>query len=189
MASALLKTMFWFCLHDLQCELPLLISYNNFPLVLCRLRFNLWFCCRILVMQTLLEIFLFHKGSFYSTSKEGTEMLWTVTKFELALPIEDSWTTYTVQLLEQATRRWHERPKGSVAYVSFGSVAELEREQMQELAWGLRRRKNSFLWVVNNEYQRCLLIQNKNFAGTHCKFWTLKFFFFFFFEKIFFIFD
>ncbi|KAB1223565.1 UDP-glycosyltransferase 74F2 [Morella rubra] len=40
------------------------------------------------------------------------------------------------------------RPKGSVVYVSFGSMAVLEVEQMQELAWGLRMSNSSFLWVV-----------------------------------------
>ncbi|CAN6554728.1 unnamed protein product [Malus baccata var. baccata] len=45
--------------------------------------------------------------------------------------------------------KWlNERPKGSIAYVSFGSIAKLEDEQMEELAWGLRRSKSSFLWVV-----------------------------------------
>ncbi|XP_040992312.1 mogroside IE synthase-like [Juglans microcarpa x Juglans regia] len=45
--------------------------------------------------------------------------------------------------------KWlNDRPKGSVVYVSFGSMAALEAEQMQELAWGLRMSNNYFLWVV-----------------------------------------
>ncbi|CAL2280011.1 unnamed protein product [Prunus armeniaca] len=40
------------------------------------------------------------------------------------------------------------KPKGSVAYMSFGSMAELEEEQMEELGLGLRRSKRYFLWVV-----------------------------------------
>ncbi|CAL8176991.1 unnamed protein product [Prunus armeniaca] len=45
--------------------------------------------------------------------------------------------------------KWlNDRPKGSVAYVSFGSAAKLEVEQMEELAWGLRRSKTNFLRVV-----------------------------------------
>ncbi|XP_021823305.1 UDP-glycosyltransferase 74G1-like [Prunus avium] len=45
--------------------------------------------------------------------------------------------------------KWlNERPKGSVAYVSFGSAAKLDDEQTKELAWGLRRSKSNFLWVV-----------------------------------------
>lgn len=41
-----------------------------------------------------------------------------------------------------------EKPKGSVVYVSFGSLIDLSIEQMQELAWGLKRSKSYFLWVV-----------------------------------------
>ena len=33
-------------------------------------------------------------------------------------------------------------------YVSFGIMTELEKEQMEELAWGLTRSKCYFLWVV-----------------------------------------
>ncbi|XP_008235865.1 PREDICTED: UDP-glycosyltransferase 74E2-like [Prunus mume] len=40
------------------------------------------------------------------------------------------------------------KPKGSVAYMSFGSLAELGEEQMEELGLGLRRSKRYFLWVV-----------------------------------------
>ncbi|KAL6209977.1 hypothetical protein ACLB2K_020915 [Fragaria x ananassa] len=38
--------------------------------------------------------------------------------------------------------------KNSVAYISFGSAAQLGLEQMEELAWGLKRSKSKFLWVV-----------------------------------------
>jgi pathogen-inducible salicylic acid glucosyltransferase len=45
--------------------------------------------------------------------------------------------------------KWlNDRPNGSVVYVSFGSMAALEVEQMAELAWGLRMSNNYFLWVV-----------------------------------------
>ncbi|XP_044465093.1 mogroside IE synthase-like [Mangifera indica] len=37
---------------------------------------------------------------------------------------------------------------GSVVYVSFGSLASLEQEQMEEVAWGLKRSNCNFLWVV-----------------------------------------
>ncbi|GLT46084.1 hypothetical protein SLA2020_198690 [Shorea laevis] len=40
------------------------------------------------------------------------------------------------------------KPKNSVVYVSFGSVAELKEEQMEELAWGLKGSNCFFLWVV-----------------------------------------
>ncbi|KAK9138979.1 hypothetical protein Sjap_009573 [Stephania japonica] len=36
----------------------------------------------------------------------------------------------------------------SVVYVSYGSVANMAKEQMDELAWGLRRSGYNFLWVV-----------------------------------------
>ncbi|XP_062175064.1 UDP-glycosyltransferase 74F2-like [Alnus glutinosa] len=45
--------------------------------------------------------------------------------------------------------KWlNDRPNGSVVYVSFGSMAALEVEQMAELAWGLRMSNSYFLWVV-----------------------------------------
>ncbi|KAJ0093005.1 hypothetical protein Patl1_26894 [Pistacia atlantica] len=37
---------------------------------------------------------------------------------------------------------------GSVVYVSFGSLAALDKEQMEEVAWGLKRSNSFFLWVV-----------------------------------------
>ena len=48
-----------------------------------------------------------------------------------------------------ACMKWlNEHPKNSVVYISFGSAAQLGFEQMEELAWGLRRSKSKFLWVV-----------------------------------------
>ncbi|TMW98878.1 hypothetical protein EJD97_003357 [Solanum chilense] len=41
-------------------------------------------------------------------------------------------------------------PISSVLYVSFGSLAKLESEQMEELAWGLKNSNKSFLWVVRS---------------------------------------
>ncbi|XP_077228093.1 mogroside I-E synthase-like [Tasmannia lanceolata] len=46
-------------------------------------------------------------------------------------------------------KKWlDERPTASVVYVSFGSVANLEADQMEELAYGLKEGNNNFLWVV-----------------------------------------
>ncbi|CAL5336937.1 unnamed protein product [Camellia sinensis] len=42
------------------------------------------------------------------------------------------------------------KPKGSVVYVSFGSMADLGEEQMEELAWGLLESNFYFLWVVRD---------------------------------------
>nr|AFJ52952.1 UDP-glycosyltransferase 1 [Linum usitatissimum] len=40
------------------------------------------------------------------------------------------------------------KPKGSVIYVSFGSLASLGAEQMEEIAHGLKNSNHYFLWVV-----------------------------------------
>ncbi|KAK4435690.1 UDP-glycosyltransferase 74E2 [Sesamum alatum] len=44
----------------------------------------------------------------------------------------------------------NQRQPDSVVYVSFGSIARLGEEQMEELAWGLRLSKKHFLWVVRS---------------------------------------
>ncbi|KAL5784192.1 hypothetical protein ACOSQ2_006584 [Xanthoceras sorbifolium] len=44
----------------------------------------------------------------------------------------------------------------SVVYVSYGSWAPLGEEQMEELAWGLKRRNNNFLWVVKESEKKNL---------------------------------
>ncbi|CAK9183225.1 unnamed protein product [Ilex paraguariensis] len=40
------------------------------------------------------------------------------------------------------------KPKGSVVFTSFGSMANLAEEQMEELAWGLKGTNCYFLWTV-----------------------------------------
>ncbi|GMI98600.1 UDP-glycosyltransferase 74 F1 [Hibiscus trionum] len=40
------------------------------------------------------------------------------------------------------------KPKGSVVYVSFGSIASLGTKQMAEIGCALKRRNGHFLWVV-----------------------------------------
>ncbi|KAM7486495.1 hypothetical protein LguiA_002504 [Lonicera macranthoides] len=40
------------------------------------------------------------------------------------------------------------KPIGSVIFVSFGSMANLNQDQMDELAWGLKATNHYFLWVV-----------------------------------------
>ncbi|KAK2995877.1 hypothetical protein RJ640_029602 [Escallonia rubra] len=45
--------------------------------------------------------------------------------------------------------RWLDtKETGSVVYVSFGSLANLKEDQMEELACGLKRSNRYFLWVV-----------------------------------------
>ncbi|KAK7381290.1 hypothetical protein VNO78_33864 [Psophocarpus tetragonolobus] len=49
---------------------------------------------------------------------------------------------------EECSKWLNDKPKGSVVYVSFGSLAMLVDEQMEELAYGLRECSNYFLWIV-----------------------------------------
>ncbi|KHN13207.1 UDP-glycosyltransferase 74E1 [Glycine soja] len=49
---------------------------------------------------------------------------------------------------EECIEWLNDKPKGSVVYVSFGSIAMLGGEQMEELAYGLNECSNYFLWVV-----------------------------------------
>ncbi|MQM16497.1 hypothetical protein Taro_049455, partial [Colocasia esculenta] len=54
-------------------------------------------------------------------------------------------------LLEQdrSCMAWLDRhPAGSVIYVSFGSLADMEKEELAEVAWGLAGSGQPFLWVV-----------------------------------------
>ncbi|WVZ15386.1 hypothetical protein V8G54_012952 [Vigna mungo] len=41
-----------------------------------------------------------------------------------------------------------DKPKDSVVYVSFGSIASFEKEQMEEIAYCLKECSHYFLWVV-----------------------------------------
>ncbi|XP_043714714.1 UDP-glycosyltransferase 74B1-like [Telopea speciosissima] len=51
--------------------------------------------------------------------------------------------------LDDKCKKWLElKPAGSVAYVSFGSMAALTPKQMEEIAWGLKESGIHFLWVV-----------------------------------------
>lgn len=48
------------------------------------------------------------------------------------------------------------REIGSVVYVSFGSLASVGEEQMEEVAWGLKRSNRHFLWVVRESEKQKL---------------------------------
>ncbi|KAK7271014.1 hypothetical protein RJT34_26592 [Clitoria ternatea] len=51
----------------------------------------------------------------------------------------------------EACIKWlDDKPKKSVVYVSFGSMAGLSEEQTEELAWGLRDSGSYFIWVVRD---------------------------------------
>ncbi|PRQ46040.1 putative UDP-glucuronosyl/UDP-glucosyltransferase [Rosa chinensis] len=47
---------------------------------------------------------------------------------------------------------------GSVVYVSFGSLANLKKEKMEELAWGLNNSNYHFLWVIKESEKEKLPI-------------------------------
>ncbi|KAM7521927.1 hypothetical protein LguiA_011829 [Lonicera macranthoides] len=71
--------------------------------------------------------------------------------------------------------KWlNDRPDGSVVYVSFGSLAELKSEQMEELAWALKKSNYYFLWVVRALEEAKLpknfveLTSNKGLVVTWC---------------------
>ncbi|KAL9323988.1 hypothetical protein ACSQ67_008845 [Phaseolus vulgaris] len=54
----------------------------------------------------------------------------------------------------EACIKWlDDKPKGSVVYVSFGSMAGLSEEQTEELAWGLRDGGSYFIWVIRDSEQ------------------------------------
>ncbi|KAL2489888.1 UDP-glycosyltransferase 74E2 [Forsythia ovata] len=66
-----------------------------------------------------------------------------------------------------ACKEWlHERQTRSVIYVSFGSLAQLQVEQMEELAKGLRMSNKCFLWVVRASEESKL---PENFANETSK--------------------
>ncbi|PIA47359.1 hypothetical protein AQUCO_01400200v1 [Aquilegia coerulea] len=45
---------------------------------------------------------------------------------------------------------------GSVVYISFGSVAKVGKDQIEELTWGIKRSNVYFLWMVREEEQHKL---------------------------------
>lgn len=75
----------------------------------------------------------------------------TVPSFYLDKRVEDD-TDYGFNLYKPKTEScvsWlNTKEPGSVVYVSFGSVASLNAEQMTEMAWALRQISYNFLWVV-----------------------------------------
>lgn len=49
---------------------------------------------------------------------------------------------------EECIEWLNDKPKSSVVYVSFGSLAMLNEEQLEEVTCGLKYSENYFLWVV-----------------------------------------
>ncbi|KAI3724845.1 hypothetical protein L1987_64612 [Smallanthus sonchifolius] len=65
-----------------------------------------------------------------------------------------------------------DKPKESVVYASFGSLAKLGAEQMEEIAWGLCDSNVNFLWVIRAEEQEKLpkdFMDKKGLVVTWCR--------------------
>nr|GLL17449.1 UDP-glycosyltransferase 74G1-like [Ipomoea trifida] len=78
------------------------------------------------------------------------------------LPDDKEYGLSVFKPMTEVCMKWlDEQQDGSVVYVSFGSMVHLQEEQMEELAWALRRSNRPFLWVVRSEEANKL---PKNFA-------------------------
>ncbi|KAK1567945.1 hypothetical protein Q3G72_018425 [Acer saccharum] len=105
-------------------------------------------------------------NTFYELEEEVAELLgklWSLRTIGPTIPsmyldkqLEDD-KDYGFSIFKpniDACMKWlNDRAKGSVVYVSFGSMADLEAEQMEELAWGLKASDKYFLWVVRASEQ------------------------------------
>ncbi|KAM7502410.1 hypothetical protein LguiB_001314 [Lonicera macranthoides] len=105
-------------------------------------------------------------NTFYKLEKEVVDSMrkqWrlrtigpTIPSFYLDKRLQDD-KDYGLHVYKPSTSncmKWlNERQKKSVVYVSFGSIAELGGEQMEELACGLKEVDHYFLWVVRASEQ------------------------------------
>ena len=67
---------------------------------------------------------------------------------------EDDQDYGITQFKSEECMEWlDDKPKGSVVYVSFGSLVTFGEEQMKELVCCLRECSNYFLWVVRASEQ------------------------------------
>lgn len=75
----------------------------------------------------------------------------TIPSMYLTKRLEDD-KDYGINLFQPKTSaciNWlSDKPTGSVVYVSFGSMTVVSEEQIEEVAWGLKRTNLYFLWVV-----------------------------------------
>ncbi|XP_059631435.1 mogroside IE synthase-like [Cornus florida] len=92
-----------------------------------------------------------------SMAADWMEKIWCVRTIGPTLPsmyldkrMEDD-TDHDINLFKPKAAmciNWlNEKPRGSF-YVAFGSMAEVDAEQMEEVAWGLKESMFYFLWVV-----------------------------------------
>ncbi|XP_061351183.1 UDP-glycosyltransferase 74G1-like [Gastrolobium bilobum] len=100
-------------------------------------------------------------NTFYELEKEVVDWLgkiWPLKPIGPSVPsmfldkrLQDD-NEYGVSMFDpniEACIKWlDEKPKDSVVYVSFGSMAGLSEEQTEELACGLRDSGSYFMWVV-----------------------------------------
>ncbi|XP_059285991.1 phloretin 4'-O-glucosyltransferase-like [Lycium ferocissimum] len=71
--------------------------------------------------------------------------------------------SFGCELFDKSEKNYHQwldlKPKGSVVYVSFGSLAVLNREQEEEILRGLLESERPFVWVMRKGEEEG---QNKN---------------------------
>ncbi|CAM8956677.1 unnamed protein product [Rhodiola kirilowii] len=76
---------------------------------------------------------------------------------EKRLSTDRDYGLYLLKPDEGTTKAWlNAKKKGSVLYISFGSLANLSEEQAQEVAYALKTSKHSFIWVVREPERKKL---------------------------------
>ena len=74
-----------------------------------------------------------------------------IPSFFLDKQYEDDQDYGVTQFKSEECMEWlDDKPKGSVVYVSFGSLVSFGEEQMKEIAFCLRECSSYFLWVVRD---------------------------------------
>ncbi|XP_065875350.1 UDP-glycosyltransferase 74G1-like [Euphorbia lathyris] len=123
-------------------------------------------------------------NSFHMLEEEAVDWMakrWHIGTIGPTLPskyldkrIEDD-KDYGISLFKPDTTicmNWlRDKQNGSVVYVSFGSLAEVGQEQMEELAFGLKSSNCYFLWVVRESEQSKLpknLVNEKGLVVKWC---------------------
>ncbi|ESW23248.1 hypothetical protein PHAVU_004G031100 [Phaseolus vulgaris] len=101
-------------------------------------------------------------NTFYELDKEIADWIvkvWpkfktigpNIPSFFLDKQYEDDQDYGVTQFKSEECMEWlDDKPKGSVVYVSFGSMASFGEDQMEEIAFCLRECSSYFLWVVRD---------------------------------------
>ncbi|CAL0328159.1 unnamed protein product [Lupinus luteus] len=99
-------------------------------------------------------------NSFYELEKEITDWtrkIWpklrtigpSIPSMFLDKRLKDDEEYGVSQFTSEECMQWlDDKPKGSVVYISFGSLAIFDEEQAEEIAYGLKDSGSYFLWVV-----------------------------------------